>query len=335
VTVAREHRQSILDRDRLLALAYKDVPVLSILGVLILLVIAFSLVTSTFLTAGNILNLLRQNSPTLIVAVAMTFVITTAGIDLSVGSTVALTGALSAAMLAYPLSVEQTIPAMLLLGLLVGFVNGWFSSYQGIPPFIVTLAALTAVRGIALFLTKGYSIPIDPALYFVGMGQGQLGPMPVPVIIAVIVVILGWVGLNKTKYGQYVTGIGSNEEAVRRAGVNTRLIKLSVYLLTGLAAALAGMMVAARLGSGSANAAEGFELEAIAAVVLGGTNLFGGRGTMLGTVLGALTIGVISNGLILMRVSPFLVPIVQGLVLLLAIWVNTRVFGRFTEGARR
>ena len=319
----------------MLALVYKNVPVLSIFGVLILLMVVFSFVTSSFLTPGNILNLLRQNSPTLIVAVAMTFVITTSGIDLSVGSTVALTGALAAAMMAYPLSVELTIVTMLALGLVVGFVNGWFSAYQGIPAFIVTLAGLTFIRGIALQLTKGYSIPIDPTLYFVGMGQGQLGPVPVPVIIAVIVAILGWVGLNKTKYGQYVTGIGSNEEVVRRAGVNTRLIKLSVYLLTGLAAALAGMMVAARLASGSANAAEGFELEAIAAVVLGGTNLFGGRGTMLGTVLGALTIGVISNGLILMRVSPFLVPIVQGLVLLLAIWVNTRVFGRFTEGVRR
>jgi simple sugar transport system permease protein len=335
VTVAREGHKSILDRERLLALAYKNVAVLSILGVLILLVVIFSLVTATFLTPANILNLLRQNAPTLIVAVAMTFVITTAGIDLSVGSTVALTGALSAAMLAYPLSVEQTIPAMLILGLLVGFVNGWFSAYQGIPPFIVTLAALTAVRGGALLLTRGYSIPIDPTLYFVGMGQGQLGPVPVPVIIAGIVAALGWVGLNKTKYGQYVTGIGSNEEAVRRAGVNTRLVKLSVYLLSGLAAALAGMMVAARLASGSANAAQGFELEVIAAVVLGGTNLFGGRGTMIGTILGALTIGVISNGLILMRVSPFIVPVVQGVVLLLAIWVNTKVFGRLAEGVRR
>lgn len=334
MTVAREERRSVFDRERLTALAYKNVAVLSILGVLVLLVVVFSVVTDSFLTPGNILNLLRQNSPTLIVAVAMTFVITSAGIDLSVGSTVALTGAFAAAMLAYPLSVELTIPTMLLLGLAVGFVNGWFSAYQGIPAFIVTLATLTAVRGIALFQTRGYSTPIDPALYFIGMGQGQLGPIPVPVIIAAIVTVLGWVVLNKTKYGQYVTGIGSNEEAVRRAGVNTRLVKLSVYLLAGLAAALAGMMIAARLGSGSANAAQGFELEAIAAVVLGGTNLFGGRGTMLGTVLGALTIGVISNGLILMRVSPFLVPIVQGLVLLLAIWANTRVFSRFNEAGR-
>jgi simple sugar transport system permease protein len=231
--------------------------------------------------------------------------------------------------------VELTIPAMLLLGLAVGFVNGWFSAYQGIPAFIVTLATLSVVRGIALFQTRGYSISIDSSLYFVGLGQGCLGPIPVPVIIALLVALLGWIGLTKTKYGQYVTGIGSNEEAVRRAGVNTRLVKLSVYLLTGLAAALAGMMVAARLASGSANAAQGFELEAIAAVVLGGTNLFGGRGTIVGTVLGALTIGVIGNGLILLRVSPFLVPIVQGAILLLAIWANTRVFSRFNAtGAR-
>jgi simple sugar transport system permease protein len=335
MTEAKQERRPLLDRGRLRAFAYRNVPVLSILGVLLLLVVVFSFTTNAFFSTGNALNLMRQNAPTLIVAVAMTFVITSAGIDLSVGSTVALTGALSATMLAYPLPVELTIPAMLLLGLLVGFVNGWFSSYQGIPAFIVTLATLSAVRGIALFQTRGYSISIDPDLYFVDLGQGRVGPIPVPVIVALVVALLGYVLLTKTKYGQYVTGIGSNEEAVRRAGVNTRLVKLSVYLLTGLAAALAGMMVAARLASGSANAAQGFELEAIAAVVLGGTNLFGGRGTIVGTVLGALTIGVIGNGLILMQVSPFLVPIVQGAVLLLAIWANTRVFSRFNEAATR
>jgi simple sugar transport system permease protein len=316
-------------RGSLQTFLYRNVAVLSILGVLLLLILVFSVTTDAFLSSNNILNLLRQNAPTMIVAVAMTFVITSAGIDLSVGSTVALTAALSAVMLAYPLPVELTIPAMLLLGLVVGFINGWFSAYQGIPAFIVTLAMLSIVRGIALFQTRGYSISIDPALYFVGLGQGRLGPIPVPVVIALVVALLGWIGLTKTKYGQYVTGIGSNEEAVRRAGVNTRLVKLSVYMLTGLASALAGMMVAARLASGSANAAQGFELEAIAAVVLGGTNLFGGRGTIVGTVLGALTIGVIGNGLILMRVSPFLVSIVQGAILLLAIWANTRVFSRF------
>ncbi|MEW6637949.1 MAG: ABC transporter permease, partial [Actinomycetota bacterium] len=164
------------------------------------------------------------------------------------------------------------------------------------------------------------------------LGQGQVGPIPVPALLAVAVAVLGWVVMNYTKYGQYITGIGSNEEAVRRAGVNTRLVKLSAYMLTGAAAALGGMIYAARLTSGSANAAVAFELEVIAAVVLGGTSIFGGRGTIVGAVLGALTIAVISNGLILMRVSAFAVPIAQGLVLLLAIWANTKVFARLGGG---
>jgi simple sugar transport system permease protein len=214
------------------------------------------------------------------------------------------------------------------LGIVAGVIHGWFTAYQGIPALIVTLAGLTAWRGVAQLLTQGYSISIDSSTLFVVLGQGQVGPIPVPAIIAAVVVILGWILMNRTKYGQYITGIGSNEEAVRRAGVNTRRVKLSAFMLTGAAAALGGMIYAARLTSGSANAAVALELEVIAAVVLGGTSIFGGRGTVIGAVLGALTIAVISNGLILMRVSPFAVPVAQGVVLLLAIWANTKVFSR-------
>lgn len=317
---------------RLRTLLYNNAQVLSVLGMLLLLIVAFSLATEQFLTAGNALNLLRQYAPTLIVAVAMTFVITSAGIDLSVGAIAALTGALAASLVGFGQPSWLAILAMLALGLVAGAVHGWFTAYQGIPALIVTLAGLTAWRGIAQLMTQGYSIGIDANTFFVALGQGQIGPVPVPALIAVAVVVLGWIVMNRTKYGQYITGIGSNEEAVRRAGVNTRLVKLSAYMLTGAAAALGGMIYAARLASGSANAAVAFELEVIAAVVLGGTSIFGGRGTIIGAVLGALTIAVISNGLILMRVSAFAVPVVQGLVLLLAIWANTKVFARLSGG---
>lgn len=310
------------------ALLLKNAQVLSVLAMLLALVVVFSVATDQFLTAGNALNLLRQYAPTLIVAVAMTFVITSAGIDLSVGALAALTGALAASMVGFGQPSWLTILAMLSLGLAAGAIHGWFTAYQGIPALIVTLAGLTAWRGVAQLLTQGYSISIDANTFLVWLGQGQIGPLPVPALIAVVVVALGWVVMNRTKYGQYITGIGSNEEAVRRAGVNTRLVKLSAYMLTGAAAALGGMIYAARLTSGSANAAVAFELEVIAAVVLGGTSIFGGRGTIIGAVLGALTIAVISNGLILMRVSAFAVPVVQGVVLLLAIWANTKVFAR-------
>lgn len=319
-------------RGRIQALLYKNAQVLSVLGMLLALIVAFSLATDQFFTAGNALNLLMQYAPTLIVAVAMTFVITSGGIDLSVGALVALAGVLAASMVGFGQPSWLAILAMLAVGLVVGAINGWFTAYQGIPALIVTLAGLTAWRGVAQLLTQGYSIPIDANTFLVVLGQGQIGPVPVPALIAVIVIILGWIVMNRTKYGQYITGIGSNEEAVRRAGVNTRLVKLSAYMLTGAAAALGGMIYAARLTSGSANAAVAFELEVIAAVVLGGTSIFGGRGTIVGAVLGALTIAVISNGLILMRVSAFAVPVVQGLVLLLAIWANTKVFARIGGG---
>ena len=286
----------------------------------------FALTTDTFLTTANLLNLIRQSAPTLIVAVAMTFVITTGGIDLSVGSVLALTGALLAIVLqagwAWPLAVG----AMLLLGGLVGLVNGWFTAYEGIPAFIVTLASLSVVRGVALLLTQGYSIPIAPESPAVQIGRGRVGELPIPALLAILAAIGGAVVLTQTRFGQYVTGIGANAEAVRRAGVDIRRTALGVYLLSGVAAGLAGVITAARLGSGSSNAGVGFELEVIAAVVLGGTNLFGGQGTIAGTVLGALTIGVIGNGLILAHVSPFFTQIVTGIIILVAIWLNFRIF---------
>jgi simple sugar transport system permease protein len=290
------------------------------------MVIAFSLITDTFLTEANLLNILRQIAPLMIVAVAMTFVITTAGIDLSVGSVLALINALAAISLQAGVYWPVVVALMLAAGIVIGLVQGFFIAYEGIPAFIVTLAGLSAIRGAALLLTKGYSIPIDPQSPFNEIGRGWVFGLPMPAIIAVIVLILGFVAFNETTFGRYVTGVGANAEAVRRAGIDTKRVTLSVYAISGLAAAMAGIIIAARLGSGSSNAGGGFELDVIAAVVLGGTSLFGGRGTMLGTLLGALSVAVIGNGLILYHLSPFLTPIVEGVIILLAIWLNFRLF---------
>jgi len=290
------------------------------------MVVVFSLLTCTFLTEANILNILRQIAPLLIVAVAMTFVITTSGIDLSVGSVLALVNALAAISLQGGVPWPIVVVLMLVVGAAIGLLQGFFVAHEGIPAFIVTLAGLSAIRGTALLLTKGYSIPIAPESPFNEIGRGWVFGVPMPAIIAAVVLVAGYIVFNKTTFGRYVTGVGANAEAVRRAGVNTELVTIAVYALSGLAAAMAGIIIAARLGSGSSNAGGGFELDVIAAVVLGGTSLFGGRGTMIGTVLGALTVAVIGNGLILCHLSPFLTPIVEGIIILVAIWLNFRLF---------
>jgi simple sugar transport system permease protein len=317
---------SVSARARLQLMIHDSGGVFSIAAFFVVMVIVFSLITDTFLTEANLLNILRQIAPLMIVAVAMTFVITTAGIDLSVGSVLALVNALAAISLQVDLYWPVVVVLMLVAGIIIGAVQGFFIAYEGIPAFIVTLAGLSAIRGTALLLTKGYSIPIDPQSPFNEIGRGWVFGVPMPAIIAIIVLILGFVAFNETTFGRYVTGIGANAEAVRRAGVDTKRVTLSVYAISGLAAAMAGIIIAARLGSGSSNAGVGFELDVIAAVVLGGTSLFGGRGTMLGTMLGALTVAVIGNGLILYHLSPFLTPIVEGVIILLAIWLNFRLF---------
>jgi simple sugar transport system permease protein len=307
-------------------LALAHAPVLSIAAFFALMTAGFALGTDAFLTKANLLNLLRQSAPLLVVAVAMTFVVTTGGIDLSVGSTVALVNALAALALQAGAAWPLVVALMLALGALVGAVQGWFVACERIPSFIVTLAGLSVLRGVALLTTQGFSIPIPTGGFFLQLGRGWILGVPLPAALAVVVALAGWVALTRTRFGRYVTALGANAEAARRAGIAVRGVTVAVYVLTGLAAALAGIVIAARLGSGSSNAAVGFELEVIAAVVLGGTALAGGRGTILGTVLGALTIAVIGNGLILAHVSPFFTQIVTGLIILAAIWLNTRLF---------
>ena len=289
-------------------------------------IIFFSMATDVFLSIGNLLNILRQAAPILIVAVAMTFVIITAGIDLSVGSQVALINASAAIILSLGVPWPVVVLAMLLLGALVGLAQGWFIAYQGIPAFIVTLAGLSILRGFALYMTQGFSIPINGVLGFFALGRGTFLGFPVPAIIALIVTAVASIVISRQIYGRQVVAVGSNPEAARRVGMSSNWIIASVYMLSGISCAIAGLLLAARLGSGSSNAAVGFELQVIAAVVLGGTSLFGGRGSILGTLLGTLTIAVIGNGLILMHISPFFTQIVTGAIILIAIWLNTRIF---------
>lgn len=304
--------------------------VISITGVFVVLFAFFSIQADHFLTADNLVNVLRQVAPTMVVAVAMVFVITTGNIDLSVGSIVGLT----AAALAIFAESGNAVVALLLtlaIGLGVGLVNGALTAYGKLQAFIVTLASLTAIRGVALLITDGYSTPITSDV-LLPLGQGKLLGIYTPTWIAIGTAVLGWYVFSQTRFGRYITAVGSNAEALRRSGVDIRRIQLAALALTGLLAGVAGVLTATRLASGSSNSGNMFELEVITAVVLGGTRLIGGRGSILGAVIGALTLGIISNGLVLLKVDVYWVPIVQGLILVVAIFLNSHLFSRMAGG---
>ena len=299
---------------------------LSILVIFTTLFIFFSLEADAFLTTGNLLNVGRQIAPTVVVGTLMTFVITTGAIDLSVGSVVGL----SAAALALMAKTENPLLAVvvtLAIGAGIGFINGYLSAYSRLQSFIVTLAALTAVRGVALLITQGYSTPITID-WILAIGQGQFLGIYTSTWIALAVAGVGWYVFSQTRYGRYIVAVGSNAESLRRAGVDIRRVQLWAFVATGVIAAFAGIMVAARLASGSSNSGTGFELEVITAVVLGGTSLLGGRGSVPGTVVGAMTLGIISNGLVLLHVDVYWVPITQGIILVVAIFLNSKLFAR-------
>lgn len=295
----------------------------------LILLVWMSFASEHFLTSFNILNVLRQAAPILIVAIGMTFILATGGIDLSVGSVVALSSVLAAYLLAGGLPALAVIALVLFVGMLIGAINGFFVN-QGVPAFIVTLAMLTLVRGVAFVYSDGYAKPVTDPL-FLHLGRGRMGDIPIPVIIAVIVTVIGYFILTQTRLGRYMLAVGGREEAARVQGVPIHYIKMFAYTFTGLLAALAGIIITARLGNGSPNAGIMLELEVITAVVLGGTSLFGGYATMFGTVVGALFMSFIRNGLNLQGVSPFWVQVVTGAILLLGVYFNTRVTAKLTD----
>jgi ribose/xylose/arabinose/galactoside ABC-type transport system permease subunit len=279
-----------------------------------------ALLSDRFLTVNNAVNVLRQSTINGIIAVGMTFVILTAGIDLSVGATLALSTVVTANLLQQEIPVLLAVLIGLALGAALGFVNGLIITKTKVPPFVATLGMMTVARGLALTYTQGRPITgLPDAFRFIG--TGSLGPIPMPIIIAGLTFLVGWIVLNRTKMGEYIYAIGNNPVAARYAGIATDVYITFVYVLAGFLSALAGMILVARLNSAQPTAAIGYEFDAIAAVVVGGTSFAGGEGSLGGTLLGVLVIAVINNGLNLLNVSSFYQPVVTGIVIALALLI--------------
>jgi ribose transport system permease protein len=298
------------------------------LGPLASLIILSLLIWSqqdVFMTSNNWLNIARQASFNAILGIGMTFVILTGGVDLSVGSMVAVSSVVGGLLIFdQGWSMWPAVLMMLVAGGLCGLVNGLIITLGRIPPFIVTLGTMQVFRGVALQLTNGQPIfditKLQPD--FDIWGTRNFGGVPSPVIITAIVFVIGYLILRYTRLGLYTYAIGGNEQATRFSGVNINRYKLAVYTLMGLAAGIAGVMLTSRLNSAQPSVANGAELDAIAAVVIGGTSLFGGEGTIVGTIIGALLMAVIRNGLTLMHVTAFYQQIVIGAVIILAVLID-------------
>ena len=293
---------------------------------LFVLVLIISIMNSKFLSMYNILNVFRQVSINGLIAFGMTFVILTGGIDLSVGAILALTGMVLGLMIASGTPDLIAIPLVLVLGALLGWFNGVLISKVKLQAFIVTLATMTMFSGITMIISDG--IPAmgitenSPLLNF--FSQGDILGIPFPMIVLLVVFALLLILLQKTVFGRGVYAIGGNEEVARLSSLPTDRIKTSVYIISGAMSALAGVILTSRLSSSQPTAGAGFELDAIAAVVIGGTSLAGGRGRLFGTLIGVLIIGVLNNGLNIIGVSAFYQQFIKGLVILLAVILDRK-----------
>ena len=310
---------------------------------LILLILIFSSLHPRFLHPLNIFNVMRQIAITGLIALGMTFVIIVRGIDLSVGSLIALCG-LVGAVIAKGGLVERfsvgvdtelanpwywALAGSVLIGLLAGTVNGVCITKLKVPAFVVTLGGLSAYRGTALIVSDGGPISGFNEAYR-WIGQGKIGMVPIPVIIFLVFIVLCHIVLKYTVYGRYIYSVGGNPEAARLSGINIDLIITSTYIITGFFVGLAAFILSARLNSAEAVAGMGYELNVIAVVVVGGTSLFGGRGNILGTIIGAMLFGVLQNGLVLLNVSSYIQQIIIGIILILAV-----TFDKFSNSVRQ
>ncbi len=292
-----------------------------ILIAFILICAVMSVLSPVFLTVTNILNVIRQSSIYGIMAVGMTFVILTAGIDLSVGSILALAGALAAGSLKAGVNMGLVIVVGLGIGVGCGLVNGLFITVGRITPFVVTLGMMSIARGLTLIYTKGYPISgLSETFRFIG--GGDLLAIPFPIIVFVFSVLIAWGILTQTRLGRYTYAIGGNEETVKLSGINSSLYKTIVYVISGVGSAISALILTSRLNSAEPVAGQGYELDVIAAVVIGGTSLMGGRGGVWGTLIGALLIGVINNGMNLLGISSYFQLVVKGLIIIGAVLLD-------------
>ncbi|MBP7847011.1 MAG: ribose ABC transporter permease [Burkholderiales bacterium] len=299
----------------------KVIPFIGLIGLFVIV----GVLNPDFLAPMNLLNLLRQVSINALIAFGMTFVILTGGIDLSVGAILALSSALMAGMMVSGLDPVLAIGCACLIGALLGAVNGAFIAKAKMAPFIATLATMTVFRGLTLVYTNGNPITgLSDSFWFQVFGRGYLLGLPVPAITVIISFVILWCLLHKTPFGRKTYAIGGNEKAALISGINVDRMKVLIYALNGLLAALAGAILASRLDSAQPTAGTSYELDAIAAVVLGGTSLSGGRGRIVGTLIGALIIGTLNNGLNLLGVSSFYQLVVKGAVILLAVYIDRK-----------
>ncbi|WP_455538758.1 ribose ABC transporter permease [Terrisporobacter sp.] len=298
----------------------------SLIGLLALIIVV-SILSPSFLSTKNIFNILRQTSVNGVIAAGMTFVILTGGIDLSVGSILAISGAVCASLLTSGQNIFVAVIAALIVGTVVGFINGFIITKGKLQPFIATLATMTVLRGLTLVFTDGKPITLgsgDLALNFGKIGGGKIFNIPTPALIMIITFIICAYILRCTQMGRYTYALGSNEEATKLSGINTDKIKIAVYTISGILAAVAGIIITSRLYSAQPTAGDGYELDAIAAVVLGGTSLTGGKGKITGTIIGALIIGILSNALNILDVSSYYQMMVKGAVILVAVLLDRK-----------
>lgn len=289
-------------------------------GALIVVFVFLSFASPVFLSADNLFNIGSQTAVVAVLAIGMTLVIITAGIDLSVGSVAALSGVLGVMMMADAgLPVPLAIIGGTLVGAICGLVNGVLVSFAGLNPFIATLGMLTVARGLTYIFTNAVAVFGAPNSFRL-LGQGVIGPIPIPILVVLIIAVVGYFVLTRTKLGRYAYAIGSNPEAARLSGIPIRRYLTSVYVISGALAGFGGMIAASRVNSGQPNYGIGLELDVIAAAVIGGASLFGGQGSVVGTLIGAFLIALIRNGSVLLDVNTFYQQVIIGVVIWLAVF---------------
>lgn len=287
-------------------------------AILLLMCIALTIATNKFLTESNIISVIRQFSFISIMAIGQCMVIITGGIDLSVGSVFAFSSVLSAMSLGKGVPLGVALIIGVASGMAIGYINGMFITKVGLPPFIATLGMMSITRGLSYAVTAGFPISIKSPSYSY-IGQGYIGIVPVPVILLIVLAIIVSIFLNKTVLGRQIYALGGNEEGARVSGINVKRVKRVVFLICGGFAAVSGIATAARLGVAQSTAGMGYELDAIAAVIIGGASVKGGTGTVAGTIMGAAIMGVLKNALVLLSVSAYWQQAIIGVVILLAV----------------